>query len=798
MQYGADIKSFVKNNQKRKVAVAAAHKEEHYLRFILVAIAGMLISRVSIDINYSFIETLAPLGIVYVLAMSLLNIREGAIALIGSVIGYMTLGTKIEEMPLYVVMAIFAFLVTFMIGNKFKGRALWASFIMSFIVVSGFGILIMKNDLFGTLVVAGITTASIIFAYYIISYGIKCLDDFRTQHYFNNDEIISIELFISLIIVGIGSVSVFEVNIRDLVGVFFVLFVSFIGKGNLGATIGVILGAVFGMITGELTFYLAVFTISSLVATIFRETGRVISYISFNLTFILISLYLKSFDYYLLAELLIGSTAFLFIPKKIIETFKIEFDNDSKKDEYNQRHFNKMKNELSNRLVDFSEVLNTMGITLNTMVENEKLVDQNKAEALIDNLADRVCKNCDYKTTCWKREMHETYSSFRELIQSYEEGECIFPELLSKKCLKENTLIKATEEIVSKHIADEMLKIRLGEGRRLLSGHIKNMSSTISEIVQDFSREVVLSVDVERAIRKALLKNNKEFNDIIAYSDKEGRLNVKIEMEACSGTKSCVKNILPIINKTVGKNMSVCDECQIDPETKLCEMHIEEATKYHVTSAVSLCSKDGEKFTGDSYSFGKTKDGNHMVLLCDGMGTGPRAGAESKIAIEMVEKFSEVGFSERTAIDTVNSIMSIKFSEEEKFSTLDLQKINLYDGKVKFMKVGAMESFIKRGRKIKIIDSKTLPFGVVDTPDVDEIDVQLKGGDFVVTISDGILDLFKTGDLSNAWLVELLENSSSKNPNDLANEILASAKELTGGKAKDDMTVVVSKIYNLQ
>ena len=33
--------------------------------------------------------------------------------------------------------------------------------------------------------------------------------------------------------------------------------------------------------------------------------------------------------------------------------------------------------------------------------------------------------------------------------------------------------------------------------------------------------------------------------------------------------------------------------------------------------------------------------------------------------------------------------------EEEKFATLDMQKIDLYSGKIKFMKVGAVESFIK-------------------------------------------------------------------------------------------------------
>ena len=38
----------------------------------------------------------------------------------------------------------------------------------------------------------------------------------------------------------------------------------------------------------------------------------------------------------------------------------------------------------------------------------------------------------------------------------------------------------------------------------------------------------------------------------------------------------------------------------------------------------------------------------------------------------------EVGFDEKIAIDAVNAIMSIKFSEDEKFSTLDMNKIDLY------------------------------------------------------------------------------------------------------------------------
>ena len=73
------------------------------------------------------------------------------------------------------------------------------------------------------------------------------------------------------------------------------------------------------------------------------------------------------------------------------------------------------------------------------------------------------------------------------------------------------------------------------------------------------------------------------------------------------------------------------------------------------------------------------------------MGSGPEAGLESKVSVEIIEKFMDVGFDEKIAIDAVNAIMSIKFSEDEKFSTLDMSKIDLYTGNAKFMKVGAIE-----------------------------------------------------------------------------------------------------------
>ena len=153
------------------------------------------------------------------------------------------------------------------------------------------------------------------------------------------------------------------------------------------------------------------------------------------------------------------------------------------------------------------------------------------------------------------------------------------------------------------------------------------------------------------------------------------------------------------------------------------------------------------------------------------------------------------GFGYKTTLSTINSIMGMKFDDDEKFTTLDMNYIDLYTGETSFIKIGAVASFVKRGKEVEVISEASLPFGVVDDIDTKIIKKKLKQGDIIITISDGILDVDKNnvGDVS--WLVEYLKQGSS-NPQELSRGIINGAKKLSGDRVLDDMTVVVSKIYS--
>ncbi len=793
MQYGVKIDNYkrakdsenVKNNMKI---------EASSIGLIMAMVAGLLISRVYLDMTFGVVQVLAPFGLAYLIAITNYERKYILSSSLGVILGYITLFNKVSNFSAYIIISTIVTIISMSKLNK-KARNI-ASFIIVFSGLFVYGVLVGSSDIILHLIGAISVTALVFPIYYVVSYTLKCIEEINTQHFFSIDEIVSIELFICLLIVGIGTLSLNDISFRNIAAILFIIALAFISDTNMGAGAGITMGIILGFATGNLMESIAIYGACGLVAGIFRESGKLFTALSFNIILVIVTLYSGVFNNISFIEALVGTGIFLLIPKKIYNKISLEINKDKKVGHFSEVRFAEIKDELTERLKDFTEVLSIMGKSLNNLVGNDKLAIKNKGNALVENLSDRTCSDCDMRYMCWKRELHQTYNAFSDLIRNYENNSGAFPHELEKKCIKKYALVKNLEDIMNIYMVNETLKSRLGEGRKILSNHINNMSVTISEIVDEFGNELHLCTDVEKSIKKSLLKYGINFGSLICYNDKNGRIKIKMQMENCMGSQTCIKTVLPIISETIGKNMSIGSEgCNINSKNNMCEIVIEEAPKYHINSHVAVATKEGEKFTGDSYSYGRTKDGNYITVISDGMGSGPEAGLESKVSVEIIEKFMEVGFDEKIAIDAVNAIMSIKFSEDEKFSTLDMNKIDLYTGNAKFMKVGAIESFIKRGNKVEVINSNTLPFGVLEEPDVDTVEKQVSNGDVIVSISDGILDVKNDGSFDTTWLIEFLKNTKYRQPKDLSIAILEKAKELSGGKAKDDMTVVVSKVF---
>ncbi len=179
----------------------------------------------------------------------------------------------------------------------------------------------------------------------------------------------------------------------------------------------------------------------------------------------------------------------------------------------------------------------------------------------------------------------------------------------------------------------------------------------------------------------------------------------------------------------------------------------------------------------------------YFVILCDGMGTGDSAMRESRLTARLFSEFLKAGFEKETALNMINSALALK-DDQESFSTVDILEINLETGVCEFMKIGSAESFIKTKGNIEVISSKSLPIGILENIEVTAVRHELKAGDVILMVSDGIGEA-GNGVLKNDWIKKLLmmENRNDKELTDL---ILVGAKARM--KFSDDMTCAVIRI----
>ncbi|MCI4139428.1 SpoIIE family protein phosphatase, partial [Bacillus vallismortis] len=77
---------------------------------------------------------------------------------------------------------------------------------------------------------------------------------------------------------------------------------------------------------------------------------------------------------------------------------------------------------------------------------------------------------------------------------------------------------------------------------------------------------------------------------------------------------------------------------------------------------------------------------------------------------------------------------------DEIYSTLDLSIIDLQDASCKFLKVGSTPRFIKRGDQVMKVQASNLPIGIIHEFDVEVVSEQLKAGDLLILMCDGIFE----------------------------------------------------------
>lgn len=281
-----------------------------------------------------------------------------------------------------------------------------------------------------------IETLIIVPIYYVIKYAINSLEVINTSYLYSSEELVSISMFLCLLIAGIGNVDFVDYSIRNICALTLVLVIAYIGGATYGAMIGVLMGIMIGIASNNMMYSVAFFGVGGLIIGIFKDTGKIFSILSSIIIYSALALYSNSVTLKLAVEVLASSFLFLCIPKLIYESIEIEINPYVKKASLGEIQLNSMKEEFTFKLKELTNVLANVSKCLLNTNDNENLLIKSKGSALVENLADRSCCNCENRILCWKKDFHQTFNAFQILIQRCEEGKLEIPEYLQKNVLK--------------------------------------------------------------------------------------------------------------------------------------------------------------------------------------------------------------------------------------------------------------------------------------------------------------------------------------------------------------------------
>lgn len=354
--------------------------------------------------------------------------------------------------------------------------------------------------------------------------------------------------------------------------------------------------------------------------------------------------------------------------------------------------------------------------------------------------------------------LSETAKTFRRLGEAYESAS---GEEAQSPCFKHQLFLVAD-------ILDDCT---------LMQMQADNPSKSV---FRDMSSRALISGIVIREVN--VLKNKTGKNEIVVLAKTLGK--------GCVSERKIRKIVSDVLG--CGYYSDHNNRLVVNDESQQYVYHQE--NRFRFLYGVARECKDKGGFNGDNFMVSNLACGKVVAAIADGCGSGKRAFIESRMVIELMENCIDAGFEERTAIDFINSAY-INGGGRGNPVTMDMSVVDCQSGIMHCIKLGAVSTFIKRDGWVEIIKSSTLPMGVLEQVDYDCTDKKLYDGDYVIMISDGVLDNLPCVNKEEK-LVEIINAVKMKKPKAIAEEILKASMGYNNEKAFDDCTVLVFGVFD--
>lgn len=397
-------------------------------------------------------------------------------------------------------------------------------------------------------------------------------------------------------------------------------------------------------------------------------------------------------------------------------------------------------------------------------------------------LKERLCSGCERRQKC---EKSVVYTGFYKLVEAGAVKGKVnlidLPPAVTQNCTKPADVIHELNLLLAEYRRFMTEAENARAGRLMLADQAKGISAVLKNNAVELCREKRGAGEEERNIVKTLASCGIACPELYINGDEREEICAVIVGFAD------LNAMLAALWRATGERFQLRNKINYGGE-KACYIFCR-PPRYDAVFGVASIKKSGEKASGDTHSVIRINEHRFLMALSDGMGSGEYACKVSRTAISLIEAFYRAEMPEGTVLETINKLLT--FSRDERFACIDICSVDLNTGGAEFVKIGSPAAIILRGGKVKVLESESLPLGILDGLRPTVAKEKLCDGDMLIFMSDGITSAFD----STPELVEFLQPLKPLNPQNLADSLLAGALKRTGGKAEDDMTVLCTRIF---
>ena len=599
---------------------------------------------------------------------------------------------------------------------------------------------------------------------------------------FTLDESICLFAFITAIGCGLANVDIVYLSAYKIFAIVGALILLCLNKPYLAVIFSLAVGLGVSLYTQSLQPIgsLIVLTLS---ASIFRYPYRYFMALAVLIADLVLAV-IFGMDYLTIINSAIASIIVLAIPKEMLERLTDKWQT-AMSEVATRNIVATTRKSIRRRMQNLSSVFFDMERLYKSLVKGSLTRDQVR-DMLYNELIKTTCGDCLDKPKCLRSGMQQDLEHLIEV--GLDKGRVTIldmPATLSARCGRSNAVVTKINQILNQYSSYNSMNASVDNAKILLSQTLGGVSKLLLNLGDEIDKNINFDSQSEAKIQDRLLAKNIICSEIMLYEQANNHYSATLIIK---GEDAYSPELQNIVSDVCGCNMRIVE---VTPSEKSGwqVVSMERMNKYDISFGLANCKKSGSIASGDCHSLLRLGANKFLLAVCDGMGSGERAEAQSAMTIGLIENFYRAGFDNEVVLSSVNKLLSV--NSQEIYSTLDICLLDLDLGSADIIKVGSPFGAVKRADRIDIVEGGALPIGVLEQVSPKFYRTTISTTDFIILMTDGVTDAYESLD----DFTDFLATIESINPQEIAETILADAIKRNESLAKDDMTVLVARTY---